>query len=287
MTAGTRRVEGRNGGHWYRLDGEKVDGVTSVLSAGVPKPALPNWAAKETATYAADNIALLGELDRDACIDLLKGSPWRDLNRGARRGTAIHGYAERYLLGEEVDIPDAEIAHVDAYIKFLGDFNVQPVLVEAVLGHRTHRWMGTLDLVADLADGLRWLLDIKTSKSGIFPETALQLAAYRNAEFYLDAYGRERPMLAVQRCAAIWLRADGYDLIPVDASPRRVPHVPTRAADRPLGNRDVEDGDRRRHPTRHRRGVRESRPCHRPAAPSRLVVGGSDAPRRRSGGADR
>ena len=26
-------------------------------------------------------------------------------------------------------------------------------------------------------------------------------------------------MLAVQRCAAIWVRGDGYDLIPVDTSP--------------------------------------------------------------------
>ena len=219
MTGVTRRVEGRGGGHWYKLDGAKVDGVTTVLSQGVPKPALPNWAAKETATYAADNIALLGELDRDACIDLLKGSPWRDLNRGARRGTAIHRWAEALINGEAVQIPDDEVAHVDAYLKFLGDFDVQPVLVEAVVGHRTHKWMGTLDLIADLNDGLRWLLDIKTSKSGIFPETALQLAAYRNAEFYLDRYDKERPMYAVQKCAAIWVRGDGYDLIPVDTGP--------------------------------------------------------------------
>ena len=66
---------------------------------------------------------------------------------------------------------------------------------------------------------MRGLLDIKTTRSGIYGETALQIAAYRNAEFYLDADGEEQPMPAVDACGAIWVRADGYDLIPVDASP--------------------------------------------------------------------
>jgi hypothetical protein len=220
MTASdTRRVESRGGGHWYRLDGEKVDGVTTVIKEGIPKGALPYWAAKETATYAADNMTTIGELEREAIIDLLKGAPWRDMDRAAKRGIAVHGYAEAIINGEEVDVPDELVGHVDSYLKFLKDFDVQPVLVEGVVGHRAHRWMGTLDLIADLADGLRWLIDVKTTKSGIWPETAVQLAAYKHAEFWLDQYGKERPMYAVQNCAGLWVRGDGYDLIPVDAGP--------------------------------------------------------------------
>ncbi|NKV11056.1 hypothetical protein GS909_07910 [Rhodococcus hoagii] len=30
-------------GHWYKLDGEKADGVTTLLGNGIPKPALINW----------------------------------------------------------------------------------------------------------------------------------------------------------------------------------------------------------------------------------------------------
>ena len=76
--------------------------------------------------------------------------------------------------------------------------------------------MGTFDLVAKL-HGETWLLDLKTTRSGIFGETALQLAAYRHAEFYLDTEGEEQPMPEVDRVGAIWCRADGYDLIPVEA----------------------------------------------------------------------
>lgn len=215
----TKRINAGRGGHFYKLDGEKVDGVTTVIGNGIPKPALMYWASREIATYAADSLDLLAQMDREARIDLLKGAPYRDRDRAARRGTEVHGLAEKIMGGEEVEVPEELTGHVDSYLSFLDDFGVRAVLVEAVLGNRTHGWMGTCDLIADLNDGLRYLMDLKTTRSGIFGETALQIAAYRNAEFYLDADGAEQPMPKVDACAAIWVRADGYDLIPVDASP--------------------------------------------------------------------
>jgi hypothetical protein len=77
--------------------------------------------------------------------------------------------------------------------------------------------MGTSDLIPDLADGHRWLIDLKTTRSGIYGEVGLQLAAYRHAQFYLDDNGHEQPMIPVDNCAACWVRADGYDLVPVTA----------------------------------------------------------------------
>ena len=219
MTGVTRRVDGRNGGHWYRLDGDKVDGVTTVIGNGVPKPALIPWAAREVATFAVENLDTISSLKHDEAIDLLKGAHYRERDRAARRGTEVHRYAEAMLNGEEADIPEELVGHVESYIKCLQDFNIQPVLVEAVVGNRTHRWMGTIDLVGDFNDGLRRLCDIKTTRSGAYPEATLQIAAYRNAEFYLDSYGKERPMIPVDACAVIWVRADGYDVIPIDASP--------------------------------------------------------------------
>lgn len=209
----TKRINTARG-HTYKLDGQKVDGVTTIISNGIPKPALIAWAAREVATYATDNLDTLATLDRAAAIDLLKGAHYRERDAAARRGTEVHTYAEQLLHGEEVTVPDELIAHVDSYLKFLDDWNPQPVLVEAVVGHRKHRWMGTLDLVCDIA-GKRALLDIKTGRSGIYGETALQLAAYRNAEFYLDG-NVELAMPHVDWCGAIWVRADGYDLIPLE-----------------------------------------------------------------------
>lgn len=211
----TKRMNTRNG-HWYRLDGEKVDGVTTVIGNGIPKPALMPWAAREVATFAADNLDLLGQLDREARIDLLKGAHYRERDRAARRGTEVHALAEQLIQDIEVDVPEELVGHVDSYLKFLTDFDPQPILVEAVIGHRAHRWMGTLDLVG-VINGETVLMDIKTGRSGIYGETGLQLAAYRHAEFYLDAAGNEQPMVEVDSCAAIWVRADGYDLVPVKA----------------------------------------------------------------------
>lgn len=241
----TKRID-RGRGHSYLLDGTKVDGVTTVLSNGIPKPALVNWAAGAIAAYvgerldidsttghvSADNLVKAlaqvgqgnrynrwpndGSFSRLALIETLKGVHHEDRDRAANRGTEVHGIAERLVRGEAVDAPDEIAGHVDSYVKFLDEWQARPVIVEAVVGHRKHKWMGTLDLVVDMA-GQRWLLDIKTTRSGIFGETALQLAAYRHAEFYLDANGDEVPMPEVDRVAAIWVRADGYDVIPVVA----------------------------------------------------------------------
>lgn len=244
----TRRIN-RGRGHSYELDGERVAGVTTILSEGFPKPALIDWAARTVAEYVAERLdvdvddghvgadtlvdALRtlgrgnrynrwpadGTVSRLALIETLKGAHREDRDAAARRGTEVHRLASELVAGLEVDVPSELAGHVDSYIRFLDAWHVAPVLVEAVVINRAHHWMGTLDLVADLADGLRWLLDIKTTRTGVYPESALQLAAYRNAEHYLDDNGTEQPMPKVDRVGAVWVRADGYDLIEVDAGP--------------------------------------------------------------------
>lgn len=221
MAGVTKRYNGRNGNfHWYKMDGQKVTGVTTILGDGIPKPALMPWAIREVATYAATNLELLGQLEEDARIDLLKGSPYRDRDRAAKRGHEVHRLAERIARGETVEVPEELTGHVDSYIRFLDDFDVDAEHLELVVGHTKHRWMGTLDLIADLTTPLgrhRWLLDIKTTRSGIFGETALQLAAYRHADFYIGPDDKQRPMVPVDMVGAVWVRADGYDLVPVHA----------------------------------------------------------------------
>jgi hypothetical protein len=83
-----------------------------------------------------------------------------------------------------------------------------------------------LDLIAELTspEGDReiWLLDIKTGEKGIFPETALQLAAYRYAEFFVDNDGQEKPMVPVQHTGAIHVTADDAQLIPTVSGPEQL-----------------------------------------------------------------
>jgi hypothetical protein len=215
--APTRRVS-RGRGHGYLLDGEQVDGVTKVLGQGYPKPALINWAANETAGYAVDHWDELAQVGLAERLRTLERARFDPLRQAGERGSEIHTYVHRLAAGEEVRPPDGFVAHVDAYLRFADEWQPTEVLVEAIVINRQGRpYMGTLDTIADLADGARWLLDFKTSAKGVFLDHVLQLAAYRYAESYLDASGAEHELPSVDRVGVVWLRADGYDLIPVVA----------------------------------------------------------------------
>ena len=219
MTLPTRRVN-RGSGHSYFLDGVPCDGVTWLRDNGVPKPQLIDWAARTTAGYAVDHWEELGGLGVAERLRTLERSRWAVVNEAKVRGTDVHKLAQRLAQGEEVDVPEHLVGHVDAYLRFVREWEPVELLVEAVVINRQWRYMGTLDLVAQLADGRVWLLDWKTSAKGIFRESALQLAAYRHAEHYFkpghQLDGGEVPMPQVDAAGAVWLRADGYDLVPCE-----------------------------------------------------------------------
>src|SRR5690606_13872332 len=40
--------------HRYWIDGKPAPGVTTILGKGIPKPAIPYWAARTVAEYVAD-----------------------------------------------------------------------------------------------------------------------------------------------------------------------------------------------------------------------------------------
>lgn len=212
----TRRIN-RGKGHSYLLDGQKADGVTWIISNGVPKPALVSWAGRTVAQTAVEQRDVWDSMSEGAAIEWLKQAPYSDRDKAANRGTAVHQFAEDLSLGREVEVPDELTGHVDSYLAFRNEWQPAEELLELTVVNRTHRYMGTLDLICKMA-GETWLLDIKTNRSGPFGEVALQLAAYRHAETYLDpASGEEVDMPAVDRCGVIWVRGDGYDLIPFDA----------------------------------------------------------------------
>lgn len=213
--------------------GARIPGVTTILGDGIPKKALINWAANATAEYAIDRWEALGDLVPSARLKELQGARYAVSDTAANRGTQVHKLAERLVTGEKVAVPEGLEGYVEAYVQFLDDFDVRPVLVERTVWSQEHGFCGTFDLIADLLDPddpepdpdlrqrNRFLLDIKTNRSGIFGETALQLAAYRHAEFWIDEEddGAETPMPGVDLTGAVWVRPDGYSLIPVEAGP--------------------------------------------------------------------
>jgi hypothetical protein len=208
-------------GHYYKDGaGHRIPGVTTILGNGVPKPALINWAANSTAEAAVDRWDELTELAPSARLKKLQGARYEATDKAKKRGTEVHGYGERLVKGEAVKgIPDELRGHVEAYVRFLDQFDVDPILVEATVVSYKYGYAGTLDLIADLNTGPdgaaeRWLCDLKTNEKGIFAETALQLAAYRFAEKYLADDGTEQDMLSVQRTGAILISSESAQLIP-------------------------------------------------------------------------
>ena len=226
MTTFTPPIRRRNtarGHHYVDAAGVRVPGVTTILSDGVPKAALINWAANATADAAVNRWDELAEMPPAQRLATLRGARYEDKDRAANRGTEVHRLAEELVHGRAVQAPNEIAGHVEAYARFLDEFRVTPVHVEFSIASYRYGYAGTGDLIATLqtTDGPRlWLLDLKTNRSGIYGETALQLAAYRYADVLLDDTG-EHPMPEVQGCAAIHVRGDGYSLIPVLAGPEQ------------------------------------------------------------------
>lgn len=203
--------------HFYQdAKGQKIPGVTTILNEGLPKPALINWAANATAEAAVNRWDELGQMGPADRLKILKAARYEDRDAAAKRGTEVHALAEKLMHGREINVPDELRGHVESYVRFLDDWNPVPVLTEATVVNYSIGYAGTLDMVFDCRFG-RVLADIKTTRSGIYGETALQLSAYRYAEVYLTA-DTETDMVDVDDTWAIWVRADGFSVIPVNTS---------------------------------------------------------------------
>ena len=206
--------------HRYKLDGAWVPGVTTLIGKGLPKPALPYWAARTVAEWVADNPDLTEDLKRmggrGPAVAFLKELPWQKRDEAAIRGTDVHALAERLVHGDEVDVPEHLAAHVQGYVDWLDATNVEPLLTERPCASRQWQYAGTFDLIARI-DGVTWMLDVKTS-SGVYGSMALQLAAYANAEFYLDADDAEQPMPPIDRYGVLHVTEAGTALHYLPAS---------------------------------------------------------------------
>jgi hypothetical protein len=211
MTHGLKFYEAS---HRYKLDGDWVPGVTTILGV-LNKPGLTKWAASSVAEFVADNpgtVDNLRDAGRGPMVAALKEVPWQKRDDAAARGTTFHDFAERIARGEEVDVPDAQVPLVESALAFMEDYDIEPVLIEAVVGSREHRYAGKADLFANDA-----VWDWKSGKR-IYASTAFQLAAYAFAEFHGEN-GNEQPLPTVKAAYGVHIRADGYDVYPLEFGP--------------------------------------------------------------------
>jgi len=218
------------GGERYYSDQvtrDQVPGVTSIIS-GRSKPALINWAAKSAAEFAVNNIDTVAELakrDKFAAIDLIKRAHSRQSGNAAGRGTEVHGIVERLLNGEQGVSVNKEVRpFLVQFQKFANEYNLVPVHNEITLWSDRHRYAGTADGLWKLDGpgvdpGALAVCDLKTGASGVWEDAALQLAAYKNADYMIFPDGTRQIMPVTEASYAIWLRPEGYALQPLDTGP--------------------------------------------------------------------
>ena len=127
--------------------------------------------------------------------------------KAADEGTQVHDAIERYLLGEKISWMDD-----NGYSKYsleiwkmilkFHDFwsTYKPTLIESEIHLFSDKYMyaGTCDLVIEM-DGVKWLLDIKTSNS-LYVSYDLQLSAY--AQAWNELYEEK-----IDKIGIIWLKS--------------------------------------------------------------------------------
>ncbi len=230
MTGPPNSTTRRDGSRTYAWQGETFPSVTTILRS-VPKPALMYWAARKAAEKAVE-LTRAGELaaslhagEERQVIDILRNACWEHRDDAADTGSAVHRAIERAIIhGDDPDFtPDmSDVARprFEAFRAF--EARYQPVweAAEATVYNRTHGYAGTFDALARIS-GRRFLIDVKTGKN-VYPEFALQLAAYARGEWIgLAGAGggfgaEEMEMPRVDGAAVLLLRPRSWRLVEVD-----------------------------------------------------------------------
>jgi hypothetical protein len=207
--------------HRYSLDGSYVPNPTTVARYVGDHRGLIGAAGKEAAAWAAihvDELPMIGEAEWRG---LAQGAGPRAWRQAADHGTLVHKLAEPLVYGQPLPAeddqglpyPEAAYQSAQQLARFMDAWHVDPIAHEAIVFHEVDRWAGRLDLLARM-DGALWLLDYTTSQSGVWPEKSLQLAAYAHATHIVHE-GVDRPMPAIERAAAVWVRPDQWQVVPL------------------------------------------------------------------------
>ena len=209
------------GRHTYSLDRKWVPSVSGILGKTSSKEGLKWWAAKLAAQWCLIHLDELDIVGEDRWVDAARREHDVQSKAAMQRGTQLHSVAERLIYGHEVppvdpdtgeEYPDDVLRMGAQVARFMDRYQVEPVLVEAPVFHEKLRYAGKPDLCADLL-GDRWLIDYKTGTS-IWPDVALQTCAYAKAT-HVQLGERDVPMAQVTRTGCLWVRPDGFQLIPL------------------------------------------------------------------------
>jgi hypothetical protein len=205
-------------------DGPAIEcpSVTTILNQK-SKPALVYWSALEVAKYAYTERDVWHNLEEQAAVDLLKRAPYRDSRKKMDIGSAVHIAIDAHLkggnAGPHFDPPEVDdldlLPYIAGALRFLDDHVERIIRSEVTFVNLTYRYAGTCDLVAKLKDGRMAVIDWKTGKR-LYPEVALQLAAYANNEFAVNQDGTRYQLAPIDTAIGVHLDGEaGYTAQPI------------------------------------------------------------------------
>lgn len=181
------RTDPESGLRFYIWQGRALLSVTTVRRlAGIPHM-LHQWSLTQVINRVLDDWAGLGSLLRTGTPESvesvrlhLRKAATDERDRKAALGTAVHDAA---ATGRSLaDVPSEVAPFLRQYLDWLGRSRAEVLLTERQVWSLEVGYAGTFDLLCRFPDGSLWIVDLKTG-SGLYPDHALQLAAYRWAEF--------------------------------------------------------------------------------------------------------
>ncbi len=206
--------------YWYNGVGP-VPSVTTVLGI-IDKPAIVTWKSKATATAIIEGWPTVCELitneGQEAAIRWAMREADKTRDSAASLGSSVHLLADIEGIGpgasekpvEGFEVSEQVQPYLEAYRAFLGRYTRSAIVSSEHMVWSLNGYAGTYDLLMTI-DGELWLLDIKTSGKGPYPEWGLQLAAYRWADsIVLPNNPNPYPMPLVQRTGVLHLQPELY-----------------------------------------------------------------------------
>ena len=204
--------------------GRQVPSITNIKNVkGID--GLKWWAAREAATYAADNMEKLSHLGREEIITLVKGAPFAkggSQDNSQAIGNQVHGWIDDYIKGNSAppDSQPAELASAPRtaqnmwrqFMAFVDRYHPRWVDSEFTVWSEQYGYAGTADWSAEIGGALV-LGDSKTGKS-VYPDMRYQLSALAHADFILETDGTERPLPKFDRYAILHIRPQSATLVP-------------------------------------------------------------------------
>jgi hypothetical protein len=205
-------------GRFYPFEGERYVSVTTILGDGVPKPAINNWKIKMMAELAAKNRLDLATKDETEAKEWLLAQTLYS-GEAAILGSSLHAKFDKIAKGLSPTNTVAEAGYLDSFYAFIVAHQPVYIFTESTVFSKTYGYAGTLDFIAVLKDGRTVIGDYKTGKA-VWPDAALQISAYRYADFIGTKDGATIPIPECNGAVVLHVRPNGFKLIDVDAGPR-------------------------------------------------------------------